>query len=141
MAYHWTHPRRRRNVATADAGSWKNLDRTFGVLLMLGAVGHTLGSFKTYGSQPIVLLWALCASVLVVLLGAINLLRVNRPADAALAWICVGAMVCWLACTLAFGHLLGNLFDFRIMIFAVLSIGLIFFGVRSAVRAREIVAL
>jgi hypothetical protein len=128
-------------VATADAGPWKNLDRTLAVLLMLGAVGHTLGSLKTYGDQPIVLLWALCASLLVVLLGAINLLRVSRPADAALAWICVGGMVCWLACTLAFGHLIGNLADFRIVIFAVLSIGLIFFGVRTAVRSNELVAL
>jgi hypothetical protein len=124
-------------VATADARSWKNLDRTLAILLLLGAVGHTLGSFKTYGGQPMVLLWALCASVLVVLLGAINLLRVSRPGDAALAWICVGAMICWLACTLAFGHLIGNLLDFRIVIFAVLSIGLILFGVRSAVRSRS----
>jgi hypothetical protein len=83
------------------------------------------------------LLWALCASVLVVLLGAINLLRVSRPGDAALAWICVGATICWLACTLTFGHLIGNLLDFRIVIFAVLSIGLILFGVRSAVRSRS----
>ena len=128
-------------MAAAEAGSWKNLDRTLAVLLMLGAVGHTLGSLKTYGDQPVVLLWALCASVLVVLLGAINLLRVSRPADIALAWICVGGMVCWLACTLAFGHLIGNLADFRIVIFAVLSIGLIFFGVRTAVRPSEIVAL
>ena len=124
-------------VATADARSWKNLDRTLAILLLLGAVGHTLGSFKTYGGQPMVLLWALCASVLVVLLGAINLLRVSRPGDAALAWICVGATICWLACTLTFGHLIGNLLDFRIVIFAVLSIGLILFGVRSAVRSRS----
>jgi hypothetical protein len=128
-------------VANADTAAWKSLDRTFAVLLMLGAVGHTLGSFKTYGGQPIVLLWALCASVLAVLLGAINLLRVNRPADAAVAWIGVGGMVCWLACTLAFGHLIGNLADFRIVIFTVISIGLIFFGVRTAIRSRQIVSL
>ena len=128
-------------MASADAGSWKNLDRTFGVLLMLGAVGHTLGSFKTYGSRPIELLWALCASLLIVLLGAINLLRANRPGDAALAWICVGGVVCWLACTFTFGHLVGNLLDFRIVIFAVLSIGLIIFGLRSAVRARAMAGL
>jgi hypothetical protein len=124
-------------VATADARSWKNIDRTLAVLLLLGAVGHTLGSFKTYGGQPMVLLWALCASVLVVLLGAINLLRVSRPRDATLAWICVGGMICWLACTLTFGHLIGNLLDFRIVIFAVLATGLILFGLRSAVRARS----
>jgi hypothetical protein len=122
-------------VATSDpASSWKNLDRTLAVLLMLGAVGHTLGAFKTYGGQPMVLLWALCASVLCVLLGAINLLRVNRPGDAALAWICVAGMVAWLTCTLAFGNLIGNFLDFRIIIFTVISVGLIVFGVRTAVR-------
>jgi len=115
----------------------KNLDRTLAVLLMHGAVGHTLGSIKTYGGEPMVLLWALSASVLCVLLGAINLLRVNRPRDAALAWVCAAGMVAWLACTLTFGHLIGNLLDFRIVIFAVLSTGLILFGVRSAVRSRS----
>jgi hypothetical protein len=124
-------------VASADAGSsWKNLDRTLAVLLMLGAIGHTLGSFKTYGGQPMVLLWALCASVLVVLLGAINLLRVNRPGDAALAWICVAGMVCWLACTCIFGHLIGNFGDFRIVIFALISSGLLFFSLRTGFSLR-----
>jgi hypothetical protein len=112
----------------------KNLDRTFAALLMLGAVGHTLGSIKVYGSQPMVLLWALSASVLCVLLGAINLLRVNRPQDAALAWVCAAGMVAWLACTLTFGHLIGNFLDPRILIFSLISLGLIFFSVRTAIR-------
>ena len=123
-------------MAVADTGSaWKNVDRAFAVLLILGAGGHTLGSFKTYGSQPIVLLWALSASVLCVLLGAINLLRINRPQDAALAWVVVGGMVCWLVLTFAFGKLIGNLLDFRILIFAVISVVLILFGLRTATRA------
>jgi len=122
-------------MAVAQTGSWKNIDRTFAVLLLLGAVGHTLGSFKTYGSQPIVLLWSLSASVLCVLLGAINLLRSSRPNDATLAWISVGGMVCWLVLTFAFGNLIGNLLDFRILIFAVISVALILFSVRTAMRA------
>jgi hypothetical protein len=117
-----------------QTGSMRGVDRLFAVLLMLGAVGHTFGSFKTYGSEPKTLLWSLCASVLCVLLGAINLLRVARPGDVALAWICVGGMLCWLAVTLTFGHLIGNLFDFRIVIFTVISVGLILFGLRSALR-------
>ena len=112
----------------------KNLDRTLAVLLMLGAVGHTLGAIKTYGSEPMVLLWALSASMLCVLLGAMNLLRVNRPLDAALAWVCAGGMVAWLACTLTFGHLIGNFLDPRAVIFSLISLGLIFFSVRTAVR-------
>jgi hypothetical protein len=112
----------------------KYLDRTLAVLLLLGAVGHTLGSIKIYGGQPMVLLWALSASVLCVLLGAINLLRVNRPRDTALAWICAAGMVAWLACTLTFGHLIGSFLDPRIVIFSLISLGLIFFSVRTAIR-------
>lgn len=123
-------------MADADNRSWKALDQALSVLLMLGAVGHTFGSFKTYGAQPIVLLWALSASVLCVLLGAINLLRANRPQDSALAWICVGGLLCWLATTVTFGRLIGNLLDLRIVIFAVISVGLLAFAARSALYAR-----
>jgi len=122
-------------MTIAASSSWRNVDRAFAVLLLLGAVGHTFGSFKVYGSQPIVLLWALSATLLCVFLGAVNLLRVNRPADSALAWICVAGMVGWLAVTIEFGRLIGNLFDFRIVIFAVISVVLILFGVRCAVRS------
>jgi hypothetical protein len=116
---------------------WKVADRTVAILLMLGAVGHTLGSFKVYGAQPIVLLWSLCASVLCVLLGAINLLRVNRPDDTALAWICAAGVFCWLVATITFGRLIGNLLDFRIVVFSVLSILLVLFAVRTAAKARR----
>src|ERR1700732_485453 len=49
---------------------------------------------------PIALLWSLCASVLCVLLGTINLLRTNRSQDAALAWICTLGSLCWLIITI-----------------------------------------
>ena len=125
-------------MTSANGGSsWKNLDRTLAVLLLLGALGHTLGSLKIYGGEPMVLLWALSASVLCVLLGAINLLRVNRPQDAALASICAAGMVAWLACTLAFGHLIGNFLDLRIVIFSLISIGLIFFSLRTAANSKR----
>ena len=40
-------------------------DRALAVLLFLGAVvGHTYGSFKLYGHNPLMLFWALHASVL-----------------------------------------------------------------------------
>jgi hypothetical protein len=43
-------------------------------------------------------------------------------------------MVAWLACTLTFGHLIGSFLDPRIVIFSLISLGLIFFSVRTAIR-------
>jgi len=118
-------------TSAGTSGFLRGVDRTLGILLALGAAGHTMGSLKTYSEQPMVLLWALCASVLIVLLGVINVLRVSRPRDAALAWVCAGGLVCWLVAAIIFGKLVGNVFDFRVIIFAVLSIGLIFFSLRT----------
>jgi hypothetical protein len=115
----------------AGAKLRRNIDRAFAILLMLGAVGHTLGSFKAYGTQPIALLWSLCASVLCVLLGTINLLRTNRSQDTALAWICTLGSLCWLIIMIIFGTLIGNLLDVRIVIFSVLSAGLVLFSLRT----------
>jgi hypothetical protein len=104
---------------------------------MLGAVGHTLGSVKAYSGQPLVLLWALCASLYIVLVGAINLLRTARPADRALAWIAMAATACWLVAGVAFGLLIGNVADPRVIIFAVICSGLIALGLKGALRTVE----
>jgi uncharacterized membrane protein len=110
----------------------KYVDRTLAAILIFGAGGHTLGSIKTYGDQPILLLWALCASVLVALLGALNLLRERRPHDRALAWITLADTFCWLVSAIVFGWLIGKVFDVRIVVFALTSAGLIGFGLQTA---------
>jgi len=108
------------------------VDRVFALLLLLGATGHTLGSFEAFGHQPSVLIWALCGSLLAVLLGALNLLRSWRPGDRALAWITVVGMVGWMAVSIAFGQVIQNPFDPRPVIFEIISAGLIVFGLRTA---------
>lgn len=75
----------------------KLVDRAFGVLLVLAAVAHTFGSLSAYAFLSTELVWAFAASALAILLASINLLRVNRPEDLALAWICFVGCVAWIA--------------------------------------------
>jgi hypothetical protein len=70
------------------------------------------------------------------LLAALNLIRAARPADTALAWLCLMAGFCWILVCLRFGLLIGNVFDFRVMIFLVLTAGLCAMCVRTLVGKR-----
>ena len=115
----------------------KIVDRLFGSLLILGAIGHTFGSIKAFSSTPHELLWALCASVLIALLGALNLLRSWRPQDSTLAWIVCAGTTCWLAASIAFGLIIGRPFDPRVIVFVILSVGLILFGLNTALKSRS----
>ena len=110
----------------------KNLDRALALLLSLGAIGHTFGSIVAFRDHPAQLLWALCASILIVLVAAINLLRTWRPGDRLLACLAAMGTVCWLVVSVAFGVIINNLSDLRVVVFAILSIGLIIFSVKDA---------
>jgi len=114
----------------------KILDRVLSCLLILGGIGHTLGSFQFYKSDQMTLLWSLCASLFVFLLAAVNLIRAGRPQDRALAWVCLVAGLCWIAVSLRVGVLIGNLLDFRPLIFCVLTLGLCAFCVRILIGKR-----
>ena len=100
------------------------VDRVLSLLLILGGVGHTLGSFKAYGAEPMMLLWSLCAGLFIFFYGAVNLVRAGRPEDKALAWVCLLGGVGWIAASLRFGVLIGNVTDARPMIFVVITLGL-----------------
>jgi len=109
------------------------VDKAMAVLLALGAVGHTLGSIKAFGDQPVQLLWALSASALIILVGAVNLLRTSRHGDRTLAWLAAFGSLSWLVASMAFGVVINNLIDLRVVIFALLSGGLLAASVRDAV--------
>ncbi len=119
-----------------DEGVLKLIDRALAVLLILGAGGHTLGSIAGYGTQPLTLLWALSASLYIVLVGAVNLLRTARPGDRALAWIAVVSASCQLVSAVVFGQLIDAPADPRVVGFVVLCLGLIAFGLRDALASR-----
>ncbi len=112
----------------------KALDRVFGWLLVLGGIGHGLGSYKAYSNQPMDLLWALSASFAIWLLAAVNLLRAGRKGDRALAWISFAGCVVWSGFAVWFGVLIGNVFDFRPMGNLIITLVLAVFSLRSALR-------
>jgi hypothetical protein len=82
--------------------------------------------------------WAVSASALAVLLASINLLRTSRTGDRALAWICLIGCLAWIVLALAFNLSIGNVFDPRGLIHAIVTMVLAFFSLQSlsAVRAQ-----
>ena len=114
----------------------KWIDRALSGLLILGGVAHTLGVMDFY-ADPQTLFWSLTASELIFLLAAINLLRTWRPGDRALAAITAVATAAYFLFTLRFGQIIGNLVDFRVILFAALSLGLTAFSIRDAFATRR----
>ena len=108
------------------------LDRILSGLLILGALGHTLGVMKFYKGQPHPLFWALSGTVLILLLAAINLLRSARPHDQGLAWLAASGSAAYMVISIAFGFLVKNPFDLRAVIFALTALGLTAFSLRTA---------
>lgn len=109
------------------------LDRALSVLLILGGLGHTLGSIKAYRADPMTLLWSLCASLFVFLLAGTNLVRSVQPSSA-LAWLCLVFGVCWIIASLRFGQLIGHVFDPRVLIFLAITLGLCAMSVRTLLK-------
>jgi hypothetical protein len=112
--------------------SSKTVDRFFGVALVIAAAGHLFGSFGKYAVGSSELVWAISASALAILLAAINLLRVNRPDDKTLAWICLTGCIAWIVLALAFNVSIGNIFDPRGLTHAIVTAALAFFSQRTA---------
>jgi hypothetical protein len=110
----------------------KIADRICGWILLLGAVGHSMGSLQAYGHRPELLLWAECATLMLLLLGALNLLRVGRPGDHALAWVSFAGCIGWLIAVMAFGKLIGNYLDFRFLTQGIVTLALAGFSLRTA---------
>jgi len=109
------------------------IDRGLSCLLVLGGIGHTFGVIGFY-EDPVTLFWALTDSVLIFLLAAMNLLRTWRPSDRALAILTSCGSAAYLVVSLGFGRIIGSLTDPRVILFAVLSLGLLGFGLRDVIR-------
>lgn len=112
------------------------VDRIFGWLLVIGSMLHAVGSVAVYRNRPETLLWALSASLAGLLLAALNLLRVGRPHDHVLAWISFVGCLSWLAIVVAFGVLIGNFFDFRVVIQGTITLVLAIFSLRMGLGKR-----
>ena len=116
------------------------VDRTFGWLLVLCSLLHAYGSVSAYKGRPETLLWALSATLAGLLVAALNLLRIGRLGDRPLAWISFFGCVGWLAIVLAFGAVIRNMLDLRVVALTIITVILAIFSVRSAYGAEEIEA-
>jgi len=114
------------------------LDRAAGVLLLLGAGGHTLGTVLTLPPSHDAFIWSLGSSLAAVLVGTLNLVRAGRPNDRTLAWICLGGSLAWAGVVIGFGLIIGHLLDPRVDMHLVASLALVGFSLRTLLgRASE----
>jgi len=111
----------------------KWLDRGLSCLLILSGIAHAYGVSQFF-HDPQTLFWSLLATLLIFLIAAMNLLRTWRPGDRALAGLCAAASLAYLLATLRFGQIIGDMADFRVILFGVLTLGLTAFGLRDAMR-------
>jgi hypothetical protein len=108
------------------------LDRSFGVLLLVGSVLHAYGAVTHYPAGSAELVWALTATLAGVLIAVINLVRAGRSADRTLAWIALAASLCWVAVAVAFGAAIGTVADPRVLWHAISALALAAFCLRTA---------
>jgi hypothetical protein len=118
----------------------RTLDRTFGWLLVIGALLHAGGTWAGYRQSPELLVWSWSGSVAALLVAAVNLLRVNRPGDRALAWVSLFGSVAWVAVALGFGAAIGHVADPRVVIHAVNAAVLAAMSLRTLGGARGAMA-
>jgi hypothetical protein len=107
------------------------VDRVFAGLLLLFGLMHAVGSSLAYPFLSSELVWAISATVLAVLLAVLNFVRAGRPADTTLAWICAIGCAVWVVLALAFGVSIGNVFDSRVDLHALVALILALFSVRT----------
>ena len=117
-----------------EKGTLKTVDRGLAWLLVVGALLHAMGSWAGYRNSPATLLWALSGSVEGLLLGALNLLRVGRPHDRPLAWVCFGGCLAHIAVALGFGKVIGNVLDPRVLINAIDAAALAALSLRTVAK-------
>jgi hypothetical protein len=129
-----------RTLGSKTEGTVTIIDRVFGWFLVLGGLLHAYGSWDGYRNTPELLLWAWSGSLAALLLAALNLLRIERPADRPLAWVCLAGCVAWIAVALGFGAVIGNVFDARALIHALNAAVLAAMSVRTLLRGRVRVA-
>ena len=116
------------------------IDRIFAWILVVGGLLHGLGSFHLYRNEPMTLLWSLCATLLTLLIAAVNLLRVQRPGDRPLAWISFAGSLSWAVAAFTAGVLLHNIFDLRPMWHYVTALVLAGFSLKAALQSSSMKA-
>lgn len=109
----------------------RTIDTIFAVLLLVGAALHAYGTFAGYAPGTEVFVWSLAGSLAAGLVAVLNLLRVRRPEDWPLAWICLVSSLCWTGLALAFGAAIGNVVDPRALWHVIVGLVLAGFSLRT----------
>lgn len=104
-------------------------------ILFVGALLHVYGSFVTFAWASPELVWSIGSSGLAMLLSALSVLRSRRPGDRALSAIVLCGCIGWAAIVFAFGLVIGNPADPRVLYHLVVSLALAAFAVRGVLAA------
>ena len=104
------------------------LDRIFMGFVLLGAAGHTAGSFATYPAGSEILVYALGMSVLALVCGTLNILRARRPADRGVAFAALLASLGQAGVALGWGLAIHSPTDPRVLGFVTSAGGLAIFS-------------
>lgn len=115
----------------------KVIDRVFGCLLILGALGHTIGTILWTTPMSGIFVWSLGAALAAFILGALNIVRAGRPGDRAVAAIATVGTFLWMVLALTFGISIHHIADPRPLSHIVISLVLVLFGIRSLTLAPQ----
>ena len=113
----------------------KTLDRVFGWLLILGALGHTMGTIIWTKPMSDLFIWSMGAALAAFVLGALNIVRAGRPGDRAIAAIATAGTFLWMLVALDFGISIHHVTDPRPLSHIIISLVLVLFGIRSLMLA------
>ncbi len=113
--------------------NWRSakLDWFFCALMAAATAGHFLGTLILVEHGTGLFVWSLAGVLAAALLVALNVMRIGRPNDRTLAWVCLIACLCWVAIALMFGQSVGNLLDQRALFHAFAALGLAVLSWRS----------
>jgi hypothetical protein len=112
----------------------KKLQYGLCILLVLGGLAHLVGTFAGYEAGSEIFVWSLAASAFVFVVAFLNVLRIRAPEDRLVAAGAIASTLVWIALALAFGQVLGNVADPRVLTHVAISAALLIVAVGTWVR-------
>lgn len=102
----------------------KIADGLCAALLLMGAALHAFGSVLAYPRGSELLVWALSGSLAATLVATLNLLRLFRPGDTAIALLALLSALAWAIIAFAFGNAISAYTDVRVLWHALAALAL-----------------